>query len=70
MKIEMKRLVCGINKNLGDVWFEKLYLDSIASRRGASDNITDSSVLSDLADTQNVSCLGLCGRDIYLKNSA
>ena len=38
-----------------------------ASWRGASDSITDSSVLSNPADAQNVSCLGLCGRDICPK---
>ena len=32
-----------------------------ASRREASDSVTDSSVLSNHADAQNVSCLGLCG---------
>ena len=37
---------------------------------GASDSVTDSSVLSNPVDAQNVSCLGLCGRDICLKRSA
>ena len=41
-----------------------------ASRRGASDSVTDSSVLSNPADDQNVSCLGLCGRDICPKSFA
>ena len=41
-----------------------------ASRRGVSDSVTDSSVLSNPADAQNVSCLGLCGRDICPKSSA
>ena len=41
-----------------------------ASRRGASDSVTDSSVPSNPADAQNVSCLGLCGRDICPKSSA
>ena len=35
-----------------------------ASRHGASDSVTDSSVLSNPTDAQNVSCLRLCGRDI------
>ena len=39
-----------------------------ASRHGASDSITDS-VLSNPADAQNVSCLGLSGRDICPKSS-
>ena len=41
-----------------------------ASRRGASESVTDSSVLSNPADAQNVSCLGLCGRDVCPKSSA
>ena len=41
-----------------------------AIRRGTSESVTDSSVLSNLADAQNVSCLGLCGRDICPKSSA
>ena len=39
-----------------------------ASMRGASDSVTDSSTFSNPADAQNVSCLGLCGRDICSKN--
>ena len=35
--------------------------------RGASDSVTDSSVLSNSADTQNVSCLGLSGTIIFPK---
>ena len=38
--------------------------------RGASDSVTDSSVISNPADAQNVSCLGLCGRDICPKSYA
>ena len=45
-------------------------LYDVASRRGASGSVTDSSVLSNPADAQNVSCLGLCGRDIRPKSSA
>ena len=41
-----------------------------ASRRGASDRVTDSSVLSNPADAHNVSFLGLCGRDFCPKSSA
>ena len=37
---------------------------------GASDSVTDSSVLSNPTDAQNVFCLGLCSRDIYPKSSA
>ena len=35
-----------------------------------SNSITDSSMLSSPADAQNVSCLGLWGRDICPKSSA
>ena len=45
-------------------------LDVFASRRGASDSITDSSVISRPVDAQNVFGLGLCGRDICPKSSA
>ena len=38
-----------------------------ASRCGTFDSVTDSSVLSNPADAHNVSCLGLCGRDICPK---
>ena len=38
--------------------------------RGASDSVPDSSVLSNPADAQNASCLGLCGRDICPISSA
>ena len=41
-----------------------------ASQREASDSVTDFSVLSNPDDAQNVSCLGLCGRDICPKSSA
>ena len=41
-----------------------------ANEIGASDSITDSPTLSNPADAQNVSCLGLCGRDICPKSSA
>ena len=39
-------------------------------KTGASDSVTDSSVLSNPADAENVSYLGLCGRDICPKSSA
>ena len=41
-----------------------------ASQRGASDSIACFSALSNPADAQNVSCLGLCGRDICPKRYA
>ena len=41
-----------------------------ASQGRASDSVTDFSVLSNPGDAQNVSCLGLCGRDICPKSSA
>ena len=59
-----------------NLWVGKLYCLLFivqclyASRRGASDSVTDSSVLSNPTDAQNVSCLGLCGRDICPKSSA
>ena len=34
------------------------------NQHGASDSIGNFSALSNPADTKNVSCLGLCGRDI------
>ena len=40
------------------------------SWREASDSETNSSMLSNPADAQNVSCLGLCGRNICPKSSA
>ena len=43
---------------------------SIASHRGASDSVANSSALSDPVDSQNISCLGHCGRDIYPKTYA
>ena len=42
----------------------------IASQHGASDSIAYFSALSNPADTQSVSCLGLCGRDICPKSYA
>ena len=39
-------------------------------QRGAFDNITDISVLSNPEGVQNISSLGLCDKDIYLKNYA
>ena len=38
------------------------------SQRGASDSFTELSVLSNPDDAHNVSCLGLCDRDIYPKS--
>ena len=46
------------------------FTNYVASRHGAFDSVTDSSVLSNPADAQNVSCLGLCGKDIYPKSYA
>ena len=43
--------------------FQKSFVVT-ASWRGASDSVTDSPVISNPTDPQNVSCLGLCGRDI------
>ena len=34
------------------------------SQHGASDSVTDISVLSNLTDAENAFCLGLCGRYI------
>ena len=41
-----------------------------ANQRGASDSVANLSALSNPADAQNVSCLGLCGRDICPKSYA
>ena len=41
-----------------------------ASQCGVFDIVTDFSVLSNPADAQNVSCLGLCSRDICPKSYA
>ena len=38
-----------------------------ASQYGTSDSFANFSALSNPSDTQNVSCLGLCGRDICPK---
>ena len=38
-------------------------LNFLTCLRGASDSVTDFSALSNLTDAQNVSCLGLCGRE-------
>ena len=52
------------------VKFDFFYFSDVLRRRGASDSVTDSSTLSNPADAQNVSYLGLCGRDICPKSSA
>ena len=39
-----------------------------ASKRGASDSVADFSELSNPDNGQNVSCLGLYGRNICLKS--
>ena len=39
-----------------------------ASQRGASDSVAYFTALSNPADAQNGSCLGLCGRDICPKS--
>ena len=43
-------------------------VQSNASQNGASYRFTDFSVLSNPAGAENVSCLGLCSRDISPKN--
>ena len=50
--------------------YASLPMKDFASWRGVSDSITDSSMLLSPADAQNVSCLGLCGRDICPRSSA
>ena len=44
--------------------------NKLVSQHGASDSVASFSALSNPPDTQNVSCLGLCGRDICPKNYA
>ena len=65
----IKRILNNYNKVSFIIW---LFIDLNIrdSRRGASDSVTDSLVLSNHTDAQNVSCLGLCGRDICSKSSA
>ena len=46
------------------------FWSNFASQRGASGSITDISMLSNPAGAQNISYLGLCGRDTCLKNYA
>ena len=41
-----------------------------ASQREASDSVIYFSALSNLADVQNVTCLGLCASDIFPKSFA
>ena len=41
-----------------------------SSQHGSSDNVAIFSALSNPADTNNVSCLELCGRDICPKSYA
>ena len=41
-----------------------------ASQRGAFDSVAYFSALSNPADIQNVSCLGLCDKNICSKNYA
>ena len=40
------------------------------NQRGASDCVANFSVLSNPADAQNASCLGLCGKDMCPKSYA
>ena len=40
------------------------------NQRGASDSVAGFSELSNPADVQNASCLGLCGKDICPKRYA
>ena len=39
-----------------------------ASQRGICDSVTDISVLSNPASAHNISCLGLCDKDICSKS--
>ena len=50
--------------------FANILLKNNVSQRRASDSVTGFSVHSKPADVQNVSCLGLCGKDICPKSSA
>ena len=45
----------------------QIYIQKSTSQLGASDSVAYFSALLNSADAQNVSCLGLCGRDIWLK---
>ena len=57
-------------KNIQQIFYQKINCNFFASQRWGSDSVTDSSVLSNPAEAQNVSCLGLYGRDICTKSSA
>ena len=57
-----------IYTKLGNVTF--YHCKCSVSRRGVSDSVTESSLISKPADAQNVSCLGLYGRVICPKSSA
>ena len=63
--LQKRRELCDVVLIVGA---RKIFAHRYANRHGASDSFTDSSVLSNPADVQNVSCLGLCGRDICSKN--
>ena len=60
-----------IHPTLPSIYHEALYSYSpLEPWRGESDSVTDSSMLSNPADAQNVSCLGLFGEDICPKSCA
>ena len=72
-QINMKNwtIISFINKKILKIKiFSRKIYPSVLMPCGAFDRVTDCSVLSNPADAQNVSCLGLCGRDICPKSSA
>ena len=70
MSIKIILVSCLLRESLihGIVILSRNVANVPLSRRGASDSVTDYPVFSNPADIQNVSCLGLCGRDICLKS--
>ena len=51
-------------------FYKIIYTYNYASQCGSPFSVTVFSVLSKLSDVQNVSCLGLCGRNIDPKRYA
>ena len=53
----------------GAMFISKFLNILLHTQRGTSDSVANFSALSNPADAQNFSCLGLCSRDIYPKSS-
>ena len=69
--ITLKLVFCFYYQLINNVnLIEDNYKIRVASQRVKSDSVATFSAISDSADAQNVSCLGLCDRDICTKSSA